>query len=426
MAIYQRLQPSLIVNGFLSVLLIFLALRLYNIPPTKQLRASTVHISVPTSNNTAWTFSPARDAENYGLSDWQCATAFPKQYADIDLMVSRRKQNPITAAELETHNLHGAKVKAMIYDGSLYILSDQGLREPFSRGMATAHSLHRALMAYPDRKSLPNCEFVLFTQDHARFQGPVWGYAKMERPDETGEDYEDVWLMPDFGFWSWPETKVGAYGEVRRKMGEIDDAVPFDEKMKKLVWRGTKFRGHEIREMFLEVTRAKEWADVREIDWEDPKSVRRDVLPLEEYCRYMFTGHVEGLGWSGGGKYVHNCNSVFVTHRIFWKESWHGALVAEGPEQNVVIGDKDWSGLEDTIVNLKAHPEVARRIAENSGSTLRDRYLTPAAEACYWRRLISGYASVSYEPDFLDAKGKWRGVPFESVALMGKVQWDVS
>ena len=74
--------------------------------------------------------------------------------------------------------------------------------------------------------------------------------------------------------------------------------------------------------------------------------------------------------------------------------------------------------------DLIADPAKAKQIAENSVRTLRDRYMTPAAEACYWRRLIRGYASVSFEPDFYEKDNKTlRGTPFSSVAMMGMVKW---
>lgn len=71
--------------------------------------------------------------------------------------------------------------------------------------------------------------------------------------------------------------------------------------------------------------------------------------------------------------------------------------------------------------------EVTKRVADNSVETFRERYLTPAASACYWRKLFHEWANVSFEPEFyrevevLDkVSGKtrkerqWRGVPFES------------
>ena len=40
-------------------------------------------------------------------------------------------------------------------------------------------------------------------------------------------------------------------------------------------------------------------------------------------------------------------------------------------------------------------PASAERIANNSVTTFRDRYLTPAAESCYWRELLNRWTAVS-------------------------------
>lgn len=70
-------------------------------------------------------------------------------------------------------------------------------------------------------------------------------------------------------------------------------------------------------------------------------------------------------------------------------------------------------------MHLIEQPELAEMIAESSVKTFRDRYLTLAAEACYWGRLIEGWASVSFELQFFadEQKRKWRGAPFESFVL---------
>lgn len=47
-------------------------------------------------------------------------------------------------------------------------------------------------------------------------------------------------------------------------------------------------------------------------------------------------------------------------------------------------------------------PVGARRIADNSVETFRERYLTPAAEACYWRKLIKAWRAVSFEPELYE------------------------
>ena len=87
----------------------------------------------------------------------------------------------------------------------------------------------------------------------------------------------------------------------------------------------------------------------------------------------------------------------------------------------------DFSDLDDKMEWLLSHPADAARIARNNVATFRDRYLTPAAEACYWRRLINEWGRHSFEPEFYDMVNgvkRWRGVPYESFALMKQLHWD--
>ena len=79
--------------------------------------------------------------------------------------------------------------------------------------------------------------------------------------------------------------------------------------------------------------------------------------------------------------------------------------------------------------HLTANPAAARRIAEESARTFRDRYLTPAAEACYWRRMFKLYAGAQdfsprlYEDIVEDGEvvgRKRRGMSFERVAFKQK------
>lgn len=87
--------------------------------------------------------------------------------------------------------------------------------------------------------------------------------------------------------------------------------------------------------------------------------------------------------------------------------------------------------------HLRDNPAEAKRIADNSIRTFRDTYNSPGAEACYWRRLIREWSTISEAPalyayedqneelesgaspaDLRDeTKLKWRGVPFEEFAV---------
>ena len=88
------------------------------------------------------------------VGDGQCNTAFPKLYIEIDKMVARFKNNHITQEQLDSQDVIGPKLKVMIYDGELYLLSDDGFVSPKARsisdrGMATLHAINRALITIP-------------------------------------------------------------------------------------------------------------------------------------------------------------------------------------------------------------------------------------------------------------------------------------
>lgn len=419
---------------FIFTLLIFIATLLSFKPSLRQLprnyftnnyHTASTHLtsSDPATSGAPWTFDPIKDGENYGLSDIQCSSAFPKLYTSIDEMVARHASNPIKAKDLHTpmtgDDAVTLPVTAMIFEGKLFVLDNEGMTDWYgTRLFATLESIHRALTAFPDRAQLPNCEFLISWGDKPSLGAPVWAYTKKD----TAE-YYDTWMMPDFGFFSWPEPKTGAYTEVRRAMKKLETDTPFEAKIPKLVWRGAPLS--EDRVKLLELSKNMDWADVRGIDWGDKEDLEKSHLTLAEHCRYMFIGHVSGLSWSGQAKYVRNCHSVFVSHSLEWREIYDSALVYSGPEQNAVRVADDWSDLDATMKTLLANTTTAKTIADNAINMLRDRYLTPAAEACYWRKLIQGYASVSFDPELYEADNQTlRGVPYESFTLLRKVHWD--
>lgn len=299
-----------------------------------------------------------------------------------------------------------------------------------SRAKATLNSLHRALTAFPDRHLLPRIEFILTTEDFApdpTAKGPIWSYSKRDGDDS-------VWLMPDFGYWAWPEVQIGPYEEVRRRIAAIDEgevtpdgsvvrALRFQDKKKQLVWRGSLATNPSVRSELLQSAAGRSWASVRLIDWADETDLRFNLLPIEDHCRYMFLAHTEGRSFSGRGKYLFNCRSVVISHPLAWKEAHHAALVSSGPEANYVEVDGEFADLPRKIDYLIDNPAVAERIADNAVRTFRDRYLTPAAESCYWRELIRQYASAcDFEPVLFstgrDGKRVARGVSFETWLLM--------
>ncbi|KAL4984257.1 glycosyl transferase family 90-domain-containing protein [Aspergillus falconensis] len=392
------------------------------------------------TQQSGWEFNVHRDGDNHGLSESQCLSAFPKLFAELDRTaefwaacggITYQDVDDIARGGGVDGNGNGL-VRAAIEDGELYIIDYGPQPYTFTRGKATLHSLHRALSSYPDRNSLPDIEFVLTTDDFSTRTSsrpsPIWSYTK--RADD-----EDIaaWLMPDFGYWSWPEVKtVGEYKDVRRRISTAEEGLEFSGKKKQILWRGTVSANPEIRKGLLDAARGKSWASVKEISWDDSHShpyphsksnpTDIDTLPIEDHCTYAFLAHTEGRSYSGRGKYLLNCNSVFITHQLFWLEAHHSAFVSSGPDANYVEVERDWSDLERRVEFLLDNPQTAERLAENSVKTFRDRYLTPAAESCYWRGLVRKYGGVSGFAPVLEGKrkgGKERGLRFESWVLGG-------
>ncbi|KAL4980921.1 glycosyl transferase family 90-domain-containing protein [Aspergillus desertorum] len=387
-----------------------------------------------------WEFNVYRDGDNHGLSESQCLSAFPKLFAEVNRTAEFWAANggiiyedvdDIARGGGADGNGNGL-VRAAIKDGELYIIDYGPQPYTFTRGKATLHSLHRALSSYPNKHSLPNIEFILTTDDFSTptstNPSPVWAYTKRPDDEEIG-----TWLMPDFGYWSWPEVKtVGEYKDVRRRISAVEEGLVFSGKKKQVLWRGSVSANPEIRNGLLDAARGKSWASMKEISWDNShsqpqphsKSVQADIdiLPIEDHCNYAFLAHTEGRSYSGRGKYLLNCNSVFITHKLTWLEAHHSAFVSSGPDANYVEVERDWSDLERKVEFLLDNPQTAERLAENSVKTFRDRYLTPAAESCFWRELVKKYGVVSGFAPVLEGSGKGgkdRGVKFESWVLAG-------
>ncbi|KAL4967180.1 uncharacterized protein BDV14DRAFT_188517 [Aspergillus stella-maris] len=369
------------------------------------------------SETKIWEFEYARDGQNAGLDRSQCAASLPGLFEDISRAAGYwqdQQQGGISIEELDSITLNPGMARARISKGELYVLSTRAGTEDHRRKILAALSaMHRALVADPARSaaSQQDIEFVFSVEDKLsdvaglNSEHPIWTLARTA-------DEEAAWLMPDFGFWAWSHkhTEIGPFDEVVEAAAEYD-AVPWNEKEQKLVWRGKPSFAPKLRRALMDATREKEWADVQPVDWKR----KTNLLKMEEHCRYMFIAHVEGRSYSASLKYRQACRSVIVAHQLQYIQHHHYLLIAEGPYQNYVEVARDFSDLESQLKSLLDDPERAERIADNSVKTFRERYLTPAAEACYWRALWDGYAGV-WNSSGIEGK---RGLRYEVFILQG-------
>ncbi|TVY17332.1 Protein O-glucosyltransferase 1 [Lachnellula arida] len=400
---------------------------IYTIPAEKVVtsKGATTQTDAPapsTAPNTheegQWSFNTTRDERAYGLTAEQCDAAFPGLFTEIDRAIEyRNKIGKITPDDVDiSWKEHGA-VRAAIIDQQLYVLETKfsGSGVGSLRGLSLLHAIHRAIITSPS--PIPNVEFSFSTTDIAdpkNRRHSIWALTRTE-------EQEEKWLMSDFGYWSWPNDVVGAYEQIRREIAinEMD----FADKKKQVVWRGA-LNTNSIRKNLLSVTANKDWADVEAMQWIDTNStagngVTSNSIPIPGHCQYQFVIQTEGNSYSGRGKYLQNCNSVVIMHKRTWLEPHHPLLIPSGPSQNIVEVETDFSDLEEKISFLLQNPKQAQRIAKNGIDAFRDRYLTPAAQACYWRRMLGSWADVSFVPeeweiDEMTGTRTIRGMPFES------------
>lgn len=396
--------------------------RLFTRPP----KAPYVHSQRPLSSFfTSWSYTADRDARNPGLSLAQCDEAFPNLFYEIDRAVSfwQDRNHTVTQEDIDISWRQDAAFKVLIHDNQLRILETKNTWQNKGYRMRTLYvlsQLQRALLgAVAAGEPVPDAEFAVTVDDISLIPNPrndthsIWAFTRRI----IDGDQDRVWLIPDPDFYAAPPV-ASSYMEMQRR-ARLHDA-PLAHKIPKLVWRGVVWTNRAVRGRLMNVTHEKGWADVQEVDW----NTESNIMRLDDFCAYRFTIHTEGRSWSGRLKYLLNCDSLLFMHRLDWTTAYYHLLVPDGSRQNYIPVSRDFRNLEAEVTYYIKHPKEAQRIADNAVATFRDRYISPAAEACYWRRLVHGWNRVAFTPqpfenttvNFLGAtvqEEHLRGIPYE-------------
>lgn len=157
------------------------------------------------------------------------------------------------------------------------------------RALALLHSIHRSIIAFPG--FLPNIEFTMSLGDWPgdnEGKWPIWVLTRhVDEPDK--------WVMPDFGYWSWPLDVIGEYTQVRNDIRENEP--DWNQKIKKAVWRGST-KTNKMREDLVRVSQDEAWSDIREVKWLNMTTVTEDsvdlILSMADHCNYQYVVHTEG------------------------------------------------------------------------------------------------------------------------------------
>ncbi|KAM0751094.1 hypothetical protein T439DRAFT_325249 [Meredithblackwellia eburnea MCA 4105] len=404
--------------GPITIILVLLLGTLFLAFKENQQRSTTPTTPHPHKSNPATTIQgftisdtalplPAHLAASLSLTEGQCDVAFPLLWPQVEA----RRREQLDEGRVTEDMLYkmGGGARVTWIDGDMFI---KRYDPSGTRTLAVLASMRDALISAPE--PVPNFD-MFFQPIDIGYPGAVWETVQ-PRPGKPG------WLVPDFGFYSWPEPILTGYKGVVREVERVENEVKWEDKIPKLFWRGVFLC--PVRDSLRRVTDGKPWADIAEIVWSEKG---KGSLPLWDHCRYKYLVHTEGyLGaYSGRLKFLANCKSVIITHRLTWDQHFHPALDYDpkSPNQNIIMlegtNDEDaWDELEKTINFLEKNPRRAEKIADNAWRTLHGRYLTPASVACYWRKALKAYSeTLAFVPSI-------GGKDYESFQLMGRTEWE--
>ncbi|KAK3047878.1 hypothetical protein LTR09_010703 [Extremus antarcticus] len=347
----------------------------------------------------AWSYNSARDHQNIGLTSARCDTAFPDLYYEIDRAASvwKERKHTISREDIGIDWRGDGAFQALIHDNQLRIIRTKNTWQQHGykrRALYVLAQLNRALLgAAAAGEVVPNIEFSVCVDDMSLIPGgndthSVWTFTRQL----SVHSQDRQWIIPDFNFYAAP-PRASSFIEQQRR-SSVHDAYIMD-KIPKAVWRGAKWTNEYVRGHLLDVSNGKEWSDIEEVNWDFPNN----TMTMDDMCRYMFTVHTEGRSWSGRLKFLLNCDSVLIAHKLDWTAEFYHLLKSSGPDQNYIKVNREFSDLEDQIKKYLANPNAAQRIADNAAATFRSRYTSPAAESCYWRRLFKSYSEVSFTPE---------------------------
>ncbi|KAJ1025215.1 hypothetical protein NDA16_002719 [Ustilago loliicola] len=194
--------------------------------------------------------------EDLTLTEDECDTFFPGLWKEIDRSVDYFTEHPLTAEYLDKVCDDGiwSHARVLIHNNRVYLKYFQ--QSAFTRVNSALALLFQSVVG--SREKLPDAEFCLSAND--------WGSMGKFSLDRAPY-LEDVWLMPDYGFYSWPEPGIGSYTEHREKTLRVEQANPWGKKVPKLFWRGAMGVGTADRKALLAAAENHAWNDVKPLDW---------------------------------------------------------------------------------------------------------------------------------------------------------------
>ncbi|KAI0431692.1 hypothetical protein F5Y09DRAFT_182251 [Xylaria sp. FL1042] len=383
---------------------------------------------------------PAELLSNRFLTEDQCRASFPGLLDQVDDEVAK---GPF---KLERPANDLGPLIARIRDGQLYILSAARKgdlsRDMLSHRSATLHQIANALLTWPrPASSPPSSPFshipnTIFAFNH--HDDPQAGTFSYSRPADvalqktaSGET-KRFFPIPHFSFYSWPLPFIGSLPRAAARIAKVESSTPFSSKIPRAVWRGTTWfnnpRAGRLRQNLVRAfgtsdeniakntntntnkknADARKWADIEALDWtataaessngkkmmmmENGERNATNAVRIEDFCRYKYIIHTEGVTYSGRFQFHNLCASVVLTPPVAWIQHVTHLL---RPVFSYTLDPSSFSSSSSSSSN---HPSLPPSFSSSSSSRLSLRSLfsslffpsSPPTEPHQW--LIPGEA----------------------------------
>ncbi|KAI1130127.1 hypothetical protein F5Y10DRAFT_136863 [Nemania abortiva] len=291
---------------------------------------------------------PAELLSNRFLTEDQCRASFPGLLDQVDDEVAK---GPF---KLERPKSNLGPLIARIRGGQLSILS-AARKSDLSRDMlahrsASLHQIANAILTWPRPASaaapgsspfshIPNTIFAFNHHDDP--QESTFSYSRPADPAlqrTAAGDAKRFFPVPHFSFYSWPLPFIGSLPRAARAISAVESQLRFSAKIPKAVWRGTtwfnnpragRLRQNLVRAFGPAAPTKKDWADIESLDWSTlpvqtgPGAGDRNAsnaLRIEDFCRYKYVVHTEGVTYSGRFQFHTLCASVVLTPPVAWMQ----------------------------------------------------------------------------------------------------------
>lgn len=283
------------------------------------------HGGFPSYSQRGWEFDADVQSNVHTFSNEQCDVAFPQLYHSLDKAVKRRNGRKVHVQDIEI-NKGRCMLRVMIYQGEvstthiqpsnfsvfcfrprrrnlnrtssltwpqLFVVNSGQPEDCYvangnerERILGTLAQIDRALSTSPiSDPSIPNIEFSLSLDDlprRSKGKGIFFGYTRQD-----SSEYDDIWLIPNYAYWSWNYTHAPSWNSIRREIADAEREVPWEKKDPRVVWRG-KVKMAQLRSELVRVSEGKSWSDIKPVVINDAKDKHtKDVMNLRDFCGYV-------------------------------------------------------------------------------------------------------------------------------------------